>query len=259
MRSEAEINRVFSLAADGRLTQTEIAAAVGVSQRTVSRWLRAGQAATASSPMRRRGDMAACPDGCPHRAAVPPDSYAYLLGQYLGDGSIAHTRRGVYRLFLSCCAAYPGIVAECRQAIAAVLPGNAIGERKRPGVIELNCYSKHWPCLFPQHGPGKKHTRPIVLEPWQATIALDAKPDRFVRGLIHSDGCRGVNHVRGANGRPYAYTRYFFSNRSADIRQLFDEACGRLGVECRQMNRYNISVARRASVERLDEFVGPKS
>jgi hypothetical protein len=68
-----------------------------------------------------------------------------------------------------------------------------------------------------------------------------------------------VNHVRGSNGRPYAYTRYMFCNCSDDIRQLFVEACGRLGVDCRQMNRHNISVARRASVERLDEIVGPKS
>jgi hypothetical protein len=259
MRSEADIERVFALAADGRLTQTEIAAAAGVSQHTVSRWLRAGPAATLSSPMRRRGDTAACPDGCPHRATAPPDAYAYLLGQYLGDGSITHMRRGVYRLFLSCCAAYPDIVAECRRAISAVLPANAIGQQAPAGVTLLSCYSKHWPCLFPQHGPGMKHTRRIVLEPWQIAIALDAHPDRFIRGLIHSDGSRFVNRVRGANGRPYAYTRYNFSNRSADIRHLFVEACGRLGVESRQMNRYNISVARRASVQRLDEIVGPKS
>jgi hypothetical protein len=209
--------------------------------------------------LRQRSETNRCPDACALRAAALPAAYAYLLGQYLGDGAIAHTRRGVYRLFLSCCAAYPDIVAESRQAIAAVLPANAIGQLVRAGVILLSCYSKHWPCLFPQHGPGMKHTRPIVLESWQAAIALEAHPDRFVRGLLHSDGCRSINRVRGANGRPYAYPRYTFSNRSADIRQLFVEACGRLGVECRQMNRFNISVARRESVERLDAIVGPKS
>jgi hypothetical protein len=31
-----------------------------------------------------------------------------------------------------------------------------------------------------------------------------------------------------------------------------------LGIEWRQMNRYNISVARSESVARLDEFIGPK-
>ncbi|MFI9836970.1 helix-turn-helix domain-containing protein [Nonomuraea sp. NPDC051941] len=51
------------------------------------------------------------------------------------------------------------------------------------------------PHLFPQHGPGKKHERPIVLEPWQREI-VSAHPGRFVRGLIHSDGWRGTNRVR---------------------------------------------------------------
>ena len=33
----------------------------------------------------------------------------------------------------------------------------------------------HLPCLFPQHGPGKKHERPMRLEPWQwACVAAGA-------------------------------------------------------------------------------------
>jgi hypothetical protein len=258
MRPDADIDRVFALAGEG-LTQDQIAAAVGIGQTTVSRWLRAGAAAARASPMRVRHSTSDCPDGCPHRAAAPPDAYAYLLGQYLGDGHVAHTGKDVYRFFLSCCATYPDIVEESRRAIAAVLPTNAIGGRSRPGCIDVTCYSKHWPCLLPQHGPGKKHTRPIQLEPWQVDVALDRYPDRFIRGLIHSDGCRGINRVRGANGSSYAYPRYYFTNRSAEIRGLFVEACERLGVEWRQMNRFNISVARRASVERLDAIVGPKS
>jgi hypothetical protein len=34
----------------------------------------------------------------------------------------------------------------------------------------IKSYSKHWPCLFPQRGPGPKHTRKIELEEWQAII-----------------------------------------------------------------------------------------
>ena len=90
-------------------------------------------------------------------------------------------------------------------------------------------------------------------------MALGEHPELFVRGLIHSDGWRGVNRVRGANGRPYAYPRYQFSNRSIDVRQLFVRACDTLGVQTRQMNAWTISVARRESVELLDRFVGPKS
>jgi hypothetical protein len=52
--------------------------------------------------------------------------------------------------------------------------------------------------------------------------------------------------------------RYEFSNRSDDIKRIFCEACDALGVQWRVMNRDSISVARRASVERLDEFIGPK-
>src|SRR3954469_14295206 len=34
------------------------------------------------------------------------------------------------------------------------------------GSMRVLCvYSSHLPCLFPQHGAGKKHERPIVLEP----------------------------------------------------------------------------------------------
>ena len=45
---------------------------------------------------------------------------------------------------------------------------------------------------------------------WQRCIALDRHPEQFLRGLIHSDGWRGINRVRGANGSPYAYPRYQF-------------------------------------------------
>jgi hypothetical protein len=82
-------------------------------------------------------------------------------------------------------------------------------------------------------------------------------PRELLRGLIHSDGCRFVNRVRGPR-RDYAYTRYVFTNVSADIRGIFCDACDRLGIEWPQMNARNISVARRASVALLDGFVGPK-
>jgi len=46
--------------------------------------------------------------------------------------------------------------------------------------------------------------------------------------------------------------------RSADIHRLCGEALDRLGVEWRFSRPITISVARRAAVARLDEFVGPK-
>ncbi len=190
---------------------------------------------------------------------APPAAYAYLLGQYLGDGTIVSTRRGVHRLFVTCCAAHPDIIDECSAAIEPVLPGNRVGRRAKAGAIDVNCYSKHLPCLFPQHGPGRKHSRPIALAPWQATIALGSHPNRFIRGLVHSDGSRFVNRVRNSRGREYAYVRYQFTNHSDDIRRLFTAACDVLGIEWRPMGRYDVSVARRASVAKLDVMVGPKT
>jgi hypothetical protein len=62
----------------------------------------------------------------------------------------------------------------------------------------------------------------------------------------------------GGERKRYTYGRYFFTNRSADIRGLYTAALDRLGVEWRQANAWNVSVARRASVALMDRFVGAK-
>ena len=114
---------------------------------------------------------------------------------------------------------------------------------------------------FPNTGPGRKHTRSIRLTAWQREI-VDEHPRPFLRGLIHSDGCRTVNRFNtklpSSRVAVYAYPRYFFSNQSADIRGLFCEYCERLGIRWTQSNPRHISVSHRDSVARLDEFVGPK-
>ena len=77
---------------------------------------------------------------------------------------------------------------------------------------------------------------------------MDEHPEDFVRGLIHSDGCRSINRVRRSfNGgeRWYEYPRYNFTNVSLDIQRLFTDTLDRLGIAWTQMNRKNISVARR--------------
>jgi hypothetical protein len=256
MRSAEDVHEVFRLHAVG-LSARAIADGTGVPASTVKRWLRADIQTILRSP--GRSAQRDCADGCAAVHGLPGAAYAYLLGMYLGDGHIVHNHRGVYRLEVACCASYPNIVEDCAAAIAQVLPSCAVGRRRRPGVILVGCYSKHLPCLFPQHGPGPKHRRPIALEPWQERLALGEHPDRFVRGLLHSDGWRGINRVRGTNGKRYEYPRYQFCNHSADIRDLFVGACARLGVRTRQMNAYNISVAARDSVAILDRFVGRKS
>jgi len=108
--------------------------------------------------------------------------------------------------------------------------------------------------------PGKKHERRIALEPWQQEI-VDAHPSEFIRGLIHSDGCPITNWttrtIAGERKR-YEYPRYFFTNLSTDIRQLYTDTLDKVGVSWKQANAYNISDARKASVALMDTHVGPK-
>ncbi|WP_342666174.1 hypothetical protein [Spirillospora albida] len=118
------------------------------------------------------------------------------------------------------------------------MPELKVGRRASPGCTNVGAYSKHWPCLFPQHGPGMKHTRKIELAPWQQEI-VDEFTEDFVRGLVHSDGCRGMNRVRRPlkNGDHwYEYPRYLFTNVSLDIQRIFTDALDRLGIPWKQMH-----------------------
>jgi hypothetical protein len=189
--------------------------------------------------------------------------YAYLLGLYLGDGCLSRVgdrNKDVWVLRIMCADAWPGLLDECKQAMLAVRPDNAVGVQQREGCTEVRSCSKHWPCLFPQHSPGRKHDRLIALESWQQTIVA-VYAGEFVRGLFHSDGCRITNRVRQAlagKDRVYEYPRYLFVNRSVDILRLCGETLDRLGVAWRFSKPTTISVARRDAVARLDRFVGPK-
>jgi hypothetical protein len=205
-----------------------------------------------------------CPRCSDVKATVEPqENYAYLLGLYLGDGCISRqgpAKKDVWKLRITCADAWPGLREECRQAMLTTRPDNSVTIIQRNGCVEVVSYSKHWPCLFPQHGPGKKHERRIKLEAWQEEIVAD-HPGDFARGLFHSDGCRLINRVRRPvkdGDRWYEYPRYLFVNRSADIHRLCGEALDRLGVAWRFSKPTTISVARREAVARLDEFVGPK-
>jgi hypothetical protein len=255
MRTEAEVREVFRLRAAG-LSIAAIARQVGIARATARDWLAEGEAVALARP--RRQERSCDLDSAHHPVgALDEPAYAYLLGQYLGDGCVS-PMRSTYRLRIVCCDAYPGIRDECADAIRRVRPAGRVGFVHRQGCTELTNYWLHWPCLLPHGEGGVKHLRAIELAEWQRAIALDRHPEEFVRGLIHSDGWRGTNRVRGANGSPYAYPRYQFSNRSDDIKQLFVEGCDRLGVEVRRMNAVSLSVAKQHSVEILDRFVGPK-
>jgi hypothetical protein len=187
-------------------------------------------------------------------------AYVYLLGLYLGDGCISRSPRNVWRLRIFQDARYPGLIAACADAMTAVA-GNPTCMVQRIGCVEVNCYWKHWTCVFPQHGAGRKHERHLTWTTWQRRL-IEAHPRALVRGLIHSDGCRVTNRIRRSTRqglKEYRYPRYFFTNASPEIRDLFAAACALVGVECRRTTERNLSVARRESVRLLDEFIGPKA
>jgi hypothetical protein len=255
-KPRATVERALELIALGD-NDSQISRALSVSRAAVRDWRRNPEDAL----LRSRASHAAHDDGddsCEYvESAVTPE-YSYLLGQYLGDGCIsAMGPRGVFRLRIATCDDYPLIRARTADAIAAVMPDRKIGYQPSIGCTEVYCHSKHWPCLFPQHGPGRKHERSIQMTDWQVEI-LNKFPREFVAGLIHSDGCRCINNVV-TRGKAYAYPRYFFTNTSADILDLCGVAFDVLGIQWRK-NRWNsLSVAQRASVAYLDTFIGPKA
>jgi hypothetical protein len=237
------VEGVRQLHASG-LNASEVARLTGIPRSTIRHWI----------SERRR----ASPERTPHDlAARNRRAYAYLLGIYLGDGWIQSFPR-TYRLNVFLDARYPRIVGEVKEAMRAMLHGQVVDVRRRTptNCMVVRAYSRHWPALFPQHGPGMKHTREIELIEWQRGIT-HAHLDAFIRGLIHSDGCRIVANQR-AGGRIYRYERYLFSNRSEDIKRIFCEHLGLLGVEWNRPNDMTIQISRRRSVAALDRFIGPK-
>ena len=245
------------LLSDQGLCDADNAAICGVAVKTIRRW----RALYERRGMPRGQAHTSAP--CPRCDAAELDepAYAELLGWYLGDGHIIEGRREVYLLSVINDARYPVLNAHLVDLMRSIKPGGRPHQRRKPGAIITACGWKHWPCLFPQHGPGRKHERPIALEPWQAEI-ITAHPGPILRGLFHSDGCRIVNWTtKTVAGRVkrYEYPRYFFVNRSPDILGLCSWALDLLGIEHRFSTLESISVAKKAAVTALDEHVGPKS
>jgi hypothetical protein len=246
--------------ADRGLTTTAISRRTGVPRKTVDHWLHR------SVPRGRLAVRNTCAE-CAHAPHEPddlPPEYLYLLGVYLGDGCISAHPRGVHRLRIFLDARYPGIIEEVAAAMRAVVPLSAVGRHGRAScystepdgaktTIEVSSYSRSWPCLIPQSGPGKKHERVIELTGWQREL-VEGDPRPLLRGLVHSDGCRFINTGRGGWREP----RYSFVNRSDDIRAIFSDACDQLGLHWTAAPD-TVYVSRKADVARMDEFVGPKA
>jgi hypothetical protein len=239
----AERQAALALVAQG-LTDAEVSRRLGVPRRTVRDWR------VRPRPAR---------DGVCLRCWRPTTlvvfdaaDYAELLGLYLGDGHISAMPR-TERLRLMLDAKYPAVVNEAAALLDRVVLDCKVGRQSahEGRMVTLWAYYGHWTCLLPQHGPGKKHTRAIVLEPWQQRLVA-AAPWAFLRGCIRSDGCVFVNRT----GK-YAYESYDFCNYSRDIRELFASVCAQVGVECRVYEK-RVRIYRRASVAKMLEHVGRK-
>jgi hypothetical protein len=242
MRSGSEVVAAQDLAASGA-SASAVARELGLPRSTVRDWL-AGRLPRSTEPPR---------EGCGrlHLVDELPPEYVYLLGLYLGDGCISQQPRGVHRLRIFLDAKYPGIISRAGGAMQATRGGHP-GTVTRGNCVEVYSYWLHWPCVFPQHGPGLKHERTIMLADWQQSLVRTA-PERLLRGLIDSDGCRSLNTGRGG----WVHPRYSFSNLSTDIHGMFREACDQLGVRWTAAPKVTY-VSRKADVARLDEFIGPK-
>lgn len=261
MHSAETVASALELHEEG-LNACEISRRIGVSRPTIRDWVN-GRFPFSYRPRDLRGRASgakACErcGGSAHDFSDLDADYVHLLGLYLGDGSIAAHRRSVHRLRITLDVKYPGIVRECETAMQRVVPRNRVSRQlRRCNRYEVSAYSKAWPCLFPQHGPGKKHDRRIFLAAWQQELA-ERWPDRLVKGLIQSDGCR--SYSTGAGG--WRQPRYAFSNVSTDVTSIF--CCDCLGLRwtasfpTNEAAAVSIYVSRKDDVARLDEFVGAK-
>jgi hypothetical protein len=242
-----DVKRVEQLAADGH-NALQISRLTGIPRSTIRPWLGMGD-------RRPNPPWISCPR-CNPEAELDDAAYVYLLGLYLGDGCISKQPKDVWRLRIFQTAKYVDHIEECAVAMHAVLPNNVLVQQ-RQGCVEIGSSSKHWPCLFPQVGRGRKHERPIVLAPWQQWH-VERYPRLLLRGLVQSDGSRHQNVIRRGS-RSYSYARYQFTNASTDILRLFTDTCDLLGVRWTRNDHRNVSVSRRADVAFLDTFIGQKS
>lgn len=222
--------------------------ATGVSRSTLRAWRDAGEQPVST--------------GCPRCAdrAPPGLAYAALLGYYLGDGYLSRCPR-YFALRVSCDAAYPAVVDDVADLMGSIRPERPVFRVRAPGVVVVQSHWTHWPCLFPQHGPGRKHERPIVLEDWQRTV-VEEHPGAFLRGLFHSDGSRVRNwatRVVAGSSKRYEYPRWQFSNRSPQILDLCCWALDLIEIPWRRSARWMVSVSTRDGVARLDALIGLKS
>lgn len=228
-------------------TLSRVSREIGVSRSALREWL--------TMPVDLDGECPRCGEG-----RMDTGAYAGLLGFYLGDGSISRVSR-THTLRISCDVTYGGIIGDVTALLGAVHPARPVFHVRGPGVLVVQSSWNHWPCLFPQHGPGRKHERELGMRDWQWRIVAE-DPAAFLRGLFHSDGCRAKNwtcKIVAAEIKRYDYPRWHFTNESVEIMSWCQQALDLLSVSWRQSRPNMLSVSRSDAVARLDALIGPKT
>jgi Homeodomain-like domain len=245
------------------INDCEISRRMGIPRGTIRDWRRPTYV-----PREPAGPRYPCPR-CWRPAKLmsfTAEDYCELLGLYFGDGCVSEGSR-TQRLRLSLDAKYSAMNAEITALLERCFPENDVGtvapgasgwSNRSDTLVVLSVYSHHLGCLFPQHGPRRKHRRKIELEPWQEEL-LEQAPWGFIRGCIRSDGCAFINRTG-----PYEYLSYDFSNLSKDIVYLFARACDLVGISDYRLTsgnsrgRWDVRINCRESVARMLEHVGLK-
>lgn len=194
-------------------------------------------------------------------------AYSYILGFYLGDGCLGHTKKNSRSktFMITNQASFLNMNKLITDSLQLIFPNKKIKHyyRKNSDCVNIMVSAISLEELFP-HGKGTKHTRKIELKEWQESIC-DEYPEQLIKGLIESDGCR-FKPVR-----KYDYTVYQFTNASKDIHHILQKFCDKLKLDYtfrtnksterneKRATVYLTCFSKKEIVEKLDSFIGIKS
>ena len=140
MHTRSEVAEVLSLREDG-LGVRRIANRTNLPLSTVRDWLAGYVPAHSRCDAKASRALPRC-DFCGqdgHDFSGLPASYVYLLGLYLGDGSISCHPRSVYRLRITLDSAYPGIIQAASDATRTVTAGHvAVTPRRAQNCVDVS-------------------------------------------------------------------------------------------------------------------------
>ena len=221
MHSAVVRRRALDLISSGASLRS-VSIATGINRTTLREWR--------GNPEKAQATRARCPRcGDDPAPPEPRADYAYLLGLCLGEGCISvggNPAKGVWKLRVICADAWPGLVEECVRAMQAIRPTSKVMLQQKQGCQEVSSYSRHWPCLFPQHGQGRKHLRRIELQEWQQTgRSTDLALVEYLLHVAHPGGVPGrqVHEVDHADGEPDADREACLADRVGQRGDEFQE------------------------------------